>query len=286
MSAARRDRIATIVSSAARPLRIEDPTNRLVIHRLSAGVLPWAIRSGIHPNTVSLMGLGFALLAGAAYSQWRQPWFVVLGFVLMCGWHVCDGLDGQLARATGRASPIGRLVDGVCDYLAFFAVLVPIAVSFPDWQAKLSFCLAAGAAHAVQSAWYEGERAAWLRRARGDFTTPGPTETQLWIEAGHNAVGRWLGSHARPVDQVLAAEPRLRERYLGDAAPWVLRMLPLSANGRTLALPIFCLLGHPEWFWWWELVALNIIAIYLWIGLRRTEARIVEASKRVLDPVQ
>ena len=32
--------------------------------------------------------------------------------------HVVDGADGDLARLTGRSSPIGEMVDGLCDYLS------------------------------------------------------------------------------------------------------------------------------------------------------------------------
>ncbi len=269
----------TPVPVAARPTEIEDPSNRFVVHRLAARLLPLAARAGVHPNLVSMLGVAFALAAGAAYAHWREPGFVALGFVLMVGWHVCDGLDGQLARATGKASAMGRLVDGVCDYLAFFAVLIPVAISFPDWQAKLSLCLTAGAAHALQAAWFEGERAGWIRRARGLFTVQARPLTGHWLESGHNAAERLLGSRERVVDSVLAREPWRLPAYLAATAPWVRALMPLGANGRTLALPLCCLAGHAEWFWYWELIGLNVFAVVMACGLRAAEARIVAASR-------
>ena len=270
------------MSVAARPHEIEDPTNRFVVHRLSAALLPGAIRLGLHPNLISVTGLAFAGAAGTAYHYWREPRAVLIGFVLMLGWHVCDGLDGQLARATGKASAAGRLVDGVCDYLAFFAVLIPVATSFPDWGAKLGLCLTAGAAHALQAAWFEGERAGWIRRARGLFTVQDRPRTGHWMESGHNAVEHLLGSRERPVDEALATSPTLVPAYLAASAPWVRGLAPLGANGRTLALPMFCLLGHAEWFWYWELIALNVFAVAMASGLRHAEGRIVAASRTVL----
>ncbi|MFZ4690745.1 MAG: CDP-alcohol phosphatidyltransferase family protein, partial [Polymorphobacter sp.] len=138
---------------------------------MSDRLLPPALRLGIHPNTVSFFGMGCGALAGWCYWHWQQPVFVVTGFALMVAWHVMDGLDGKLARASGKASPLGRVIDGVCDYLAFIFVLLPIALSFADWQGALTLALVSGACHAVQSAWYEGEREAWKRRARGSFAT-------------------------------------------------------------------------------------------------------------------
>lgn len=264
--------------TAARPAEIEDQTNRFVIHRISAALLAPAIRLGLHPNLVSLAGLGFAGLAGTAFYHWHQPVAVLIGFVMMCAWHVCDGLDGQLARATNRSSAFGRVVDGVCDYLAFFAVLIPVAVSFPDWGPKLTLCLTAGGAHALQAMWFEGEREAWKRRARGEFVSKARASTGHWIEAGHNAMERLLGSGDRDIDPVLAANPAVRSGYFAATAPLLRALGPVGANGRTIALPIFCLLGHAEWFWYWELVGLTSYALIMAFALRAAERRIVAAA--------
>ncbi len=269
------------VPDTSRPAAIEDPTNRFVVHRLSAALLPWAVRARIHPNTVSIIGLAFAGGAGTAYHYWRSPGMVLLGFTLTVVWHVCDGLDGQLARATGRASALGRLVDGVCDYLAFFAILIPVATSFPDWGDKLTLCLTAGAAHAFQAAYYEGVRDAWVRRWQGHFGSRARPATGNFLEQGHNALER-LVSGAGPLDAALRADPSRLPAALAATAPWVRGLQPLSANGRTLALPLFCLIGHAEWFWWWELVGLNIYAVFVTIGLRNAEARIVAGEAAVL----
>lgn len=266
----------------AAPPHIDDPTNAHVIHPVARALLPLAVRSGVHPNLVSVVGLGFAGLAGTAYYHWQNPFAVLIGFVLMIAWHVCDGLDGQLARATGKASALGRVVDGTCDYLAFFAVLIPVAVSFADWRSMLALCLTAGAAHAVQAMWFEGEREAWLRRAAGVFTERARPSTGTWYDGGYNAVERALGSRERPVDAALHADPALRARYLARSAPLVRALQPLSANGRTLALPIACLAGHPEYFWYWELFGLTLFGTLMALLLRRTEAAIVAGSTRVL----
>ena len=263
---------------------IDDPTNAHVVHPLSRALLPLAICARIHPNAVSVVGLGFAGLSGTAYYHWHDWRAVLLGFALMVAWHVCDGLDGTLARATGKASAFGRVVDGTCDYLAFFAVLIPIAVGFPDWGDKLALCLTAGAAHAVQAMWYEGEREAWTRRAAGVFAERPRPATGTWYDGGYNRVERVLGSRARPIDDALTANPGRLPAYLAATAPLVRGLLPLSANGRTLAIPLFCLVGHAEWFWYWELVGLSLFAGAMALRLRTAERRIVADAPPMLDP--
>lgn len=261
--------------AADRPVAIEDPSNRWLVHPLSRALLGPAIRLGIHPNLVSLAGLACGALAGVAYLRWREPWFATLGFVLMIGWHVADGLDGKLARATGRATALGRSLDGWCDYLVFFAVLVPMALGLPHGHAMLAVALTAGAAHAAQSSLYEGERASWRRRADGVFAAALRPPTSGPIERGYNAMERALGNRTRAIDAVLARDPRRVPAYLAVTAPLVRGLSLLGANSRTLAIWLACLAGNPAWFWAWELVGLSAIGVVLTRRLRAVEAGLI-----------
>lgn len=249
-----------------------------VVHPLSDRLLAPALRLGIHPNTISFTGMALGALAGWCYWHWQQPLFVVAGFLLMVGWHVMDGLDGKLARASGKASPLGRVIDGVCDYLAFIFVLLPIALSFDDWQPMLVLALVSGACHAVQSAWYEGEREAWKRRARGSFVTEVRAASGLGIEGLYNRVERSLGSGARAVDGMLAANPDRLPCYLAATAPLVRGLSVLSANNRTIVIALACLAGDPRLYWYWEILGLSMIAVAMAWRLRDREAGIVTAA--------
>ncbi len=264
-----------MTTSSARPAVIEDPSNLWFVHPIAERLLPSALRLGVHPNTISFAGMGCGALAGWCYWHWQQPLFVIAGFLLMTAWHVLDGLDGKVARASGKASPLGRLIDGVCDYLAFIFVLVPIVLSFADWKTTLALALVSGALHAVQSAWYEGEREAWKRRARGSFHTEKPAPSGLGIERGYNWVEQKLGSHARAIDKMLAAHPHRVEDYLAATAPLVRGLSILSANNRTIVIALACLAGDPRFYWYWEIIGLSLIALAMAWRLRRREADLV-----------
>lgn len=271
------------VTDAARPEAIEDPSNLWLVHPLSWRLLPLALKLDIHPNTVSFAGMGCGVLAGLCYWQWREPGFVALGFAFMVAWHVLDGLDGKLARASGKVSPLGRIIDGVCDYLAFIFVLVPLALSLPDWQSALTLALVSGLFHALQSAWYEGEREAWKRRARGDFAItirpPGPAiaAPYHWAETHFNR------SHVT-MDSALARNPALNSQYLEATAPLIRQLSILSANNRTLAIALACLAGNPRLYWWWEITALTIIAIVMNQRMRHREAALVATTPDQPEP--
>ena len=192
----------------------------------------------------------------------------------MVAWHVMDGLDGKLARASGKASPLGRLIDGLCDYMVFFLVLLPIVLSFDDWPPVLALAVASGLCHAVQSAWYEGEREAWKRRARGVFHVEPRPPARFWAERLYNKVEATLGGGAGAIDARLAANPALIENYIGVTAPLLRRLSLLSANNRTIAIAIACLIGDPRLYWYWEVAMLSALALAMALVLRRCEARI------------
>lgn len=242
------------------------------MHRVAAALLPLAVRLGIHPNTVSLLGLACGAAAGFAYAQWRDPWMATLGFVLMIGWHICDGLDGQLARATGKVTALGRLLDGVCDYATFIFVLVPIALSFDNWPLTLGLALLSGAAHALQSAYYEGERESWIRRSRGIFTVRPRSTAGGLIERSYNRIESQLGNRQRPIDGWLATHPAQLPGYLAATAPVMRTMTILSANSRTVAIWVSCMIGLPVAYWLWELIGLSLFAMMLAGRLRQVEA--------------
>ncbi len=269
------------MTDSARPEAIEDPSNLWFVHPLSWRLLPPALKLGIHPNTVSFAGMGCGLLAGLCYWHWREPLFVLAGFALMVAWHVLDGLDGKLARASGKASPLGRVIDGICDYLAFIFVLVPIALSFDDWQATLALALVSGAVHAMQSAWYEAERDAWKRRARGVFNTearpPGPAiaAPYNWFEA--------KVSGPRLIDHALARDASLLPAYLKGSAPLLRQLSILSANNRTIAIALACLAGDPRLYWYWEIGVLSLIALWMAKRLRAREAVLAMSAAPVLE---
>jgi phosphatidylglycerophosphate synthase len=263
--------------TTGRPIEIEPWTNRLAVHRLSAWLLPGAVRLRLHPNVVTVAGLLMGLAAAACYSRWTDWRFAVAGFLLMVGWHVMDGLDGQLARATGRSSALGRLLDGLADYATFVAVYLALAFTHPQPQLAFPLAAAAGLAHALQAQFYEGERATYIRRLAGRFRAVSRPETGGPFERLYNRAEALLANRTRPFDTVLAAmSPKAQSQALQAWQPRAARTLramsPLSANGRTLAILAAALLGEPMLFWGYEIFALTLLALAAAAALRQAEA--------------
>ena len=99
---------------------------RPVAERFLTPFVSAADAAGLTPNHVSLLSLGFALAAAAAFAV-ADPLPYVLGalFVFVNGW--LDLIDGALARAQAVDSPRGDLLDHVIDRYADLIIIGGLA---------------------------------------------------------------------------------------------------------------------------------------------------------------
>lgn len=267
----------------SRDRRIEDPTNLWIIHPAGRRLLPWFVARGISANAVSAGGLLLGAAAAFAYSNWTAwPW-AVAGLLLSIAWLIADGLDGMIARATGTASPLGRMLDGLCDHGVFVLIYVVLASAIGTVEGW-ALAIAAGVAHAVQSSLYEGERTRFHRRCRGDAGTL-PVRSRNPLVLLYDAVAGAVDRFAHAFDDALRGQgdsARLAAAY-GDAAARPLRLMwLLSANVRVYAIFLACLAGNPRLFWWFELVPLTAILVAGLVWHRAVESRLAGTA---LQPV-
>jgi hypothetical protein len=84
------------------------------------------------------------------------------------------------------------------------------------------------------------------------------------------------------MDAALASDPSLLQHYLAATAPLIRQLSILSANNRTLAIAVACLAGNPRLYWYWEIVALTIIAVLMNHRIRDREAAIATPSRQTI----
>jgi CDP-diacylglycerol--serine O-phosphatidyltransferase len=264
----------------SRDRRIEDPSNRWLIHPAARVLLPLAVRLRLSANVVSLSGLALGIGAAFAYAHWTSPAAAMLGLLLSVGWLVADGLDGMVARATNTASALGRFLDGVCDHAVFVLIYVALALSIGTVEGW-ALAIAAGVAHAVQSSLYEGERTRFHRRRNGVAEVDAPPPSANPLVRGYDAIAGSIGRLARPFEATLATSARPDHLGRGYAAAAVapMRLLALlSANVRVWAIFAACVGGHPVFFWLFEVVPLTVVAAIGLVWHRRVEQRFVAPS--------
>ncbi|MEO7679478.1 MAG: CDP-alcohol phosphatidyltransferase family protein, partial [Sphingomonas sp.] len=214
-----------------RPVEMQDPLNRYFYHPLARKLARALAPTGVSPNMVSVAGGLLVVAAALAYTLLAYPLSVMVGLGLHLSWHVVDGADGDLARMTGRTSPTGELVDGVCDYAGHVFLYIALCFVLDDTLGGWAWGMAAlaGASHIAQTNHAESQKRTylwwaygvpWLKQAqaKGDqvfarhdwFTT-----IFGWMAREYLKLADVMNRDARKVDAALAAgagDPAVTER--------------------------------------------------------------------------
>ena len=287
------------VLQTAEPVRrvadIEEITNAWVIHPISYRLTLLFAKAGITPNAVSLTGMLCGLLAGVCYHEYRNVGAAVAGFLLMVAWHVMDGADGQLARLTRSQSDIGKVLDGICDYVTFTAVYVGLALALQHRYGGRIWAIVAlaGACHAVQAAAYEVQRHDYEVWGCGKRASSSPAAGQpatitasrapvqrmfdrlngAYMAVQRAATGAGERSRLNLAAQYGVSPERDAElslRYRTAFAPAVRRWSILSANYRTIAIFVFAVLNRPAGYFALEIIGGSVaLALLLFDQNRR-----------------
>jgi CDP-diacylglycerol--glycerol-3-phosphate 3-phosphatidyltransferase len=85
-------------------------------------------RTGLTPNMLSCIGLAGNVAAAVLVAQEALLWAAAVFLVFS----VVDLFDGAVARATGRATPFGAVLDAVFDRISEGVLLAGVAVYFAD----------------------------------------------------------------------------------------------------------------------------------------------------------
>ncbi len=267
---------------ADRPAELQDALNRHLYHPLARQLALRLAATRVTPNVVSLAGGSCVVAAGCLYAQSSWPVAALSGMLIHMFWHVLDGADGDLARLTGTAGPMGEIIDGISDYLSHTILYLIIAATLVPHLGATAWVLAvlSGASRIVQSnfhetckrqyMWWMYDRP-WLRKTRseaeGQGGPGGPlaglVKLYLWI--GEKMDGR-VAELDRDYDRLCAApggRDHFRRIISTRLRPGLKQLNLLGANHRTLFLGVTVISASPAFFFLYEIVALNIVLVWL-----------------------
>ena len=117
----------------------------LVLDHLSVPLTRLCARMGLTPTSVSVISIGWRLLAIAAFADDRLP----LGAVAYIVGLLLDGVDGKLARLTKRTSTLGAALDYSADMGLFAALTLSLGVAVGSSLWLIGGCFAVGVASAL-----------------------------------------------------------------------------------------------------------------------------------------
>ncbi|MDR1369549.1 MAG: CDP-alcohol phosphatidyltransferase family protein [Dysgonamonadaceae bacterium] len=253
----------------------------------------WALffnKLGITPNQITIASIFIGVAAGVCF-YFNELWIKILGVILLIWANSYDSADGQLARMTGRKSELGRILDGTCGILWFFAIYIALALNqFPEWGYYIvALVLVSGYFHGIQTRmadYYRNIHLLFLKGRRGS-----ELDNSKEVKARYEAM-RWKSGFIKKLfelnyfDYTRQQEkmtPRFQEminkiseKYGGEVLPGSLReefrskSLPLmkytnmlSFNLRAIVLCLSVLAGCPWVYFVFEITVMNIMLAYM-----------------------
>ena len=266
-----------------RPRELQDPLNHYLYHPLAWQLARGLAHTTITPNRVAVFGGLMVVAAGIVYANLAWPIGAALGMALHMGWHVVDGADGDLARMTGRTSPIGEMVDGVCDYASHIVLYLILGwvlskeAGFFTGTAGWILLVFAGISHAVQSNHVEVQRrqyqwyvygTPWIRHSHGQAdSATSKSLFGVFVSAYLNAASG-MTPHALRIDAAVDAakgDPaRLAEiaaAVRAEAPPLLFMCKVLGPNPRAIVLGLSMFAGTPLYYMIYQAVVLNLLLV-------------------------
>ncbi|WP_420381175.1 CDP-alcohol phosphatidyltransferase family protein [Novosphingobium sp.] len=295
-----------------RPRELQDSLNHYVYHPLAWRLARALAPTPVTPNMVSVAGGLFVVAAGIVY-WWGPVWGLgwpfaaLLGLALHMTWHVVDGADGDLARLTGRSSPLGELIDGICDYaghVALYLMLAAIMGPVLGWGWAWFWVLAGGASHVAQANFVEVQRrfyqywtygTPWLNNAtQADAALFKDKRGVSWILRGFVLGYLRLASGMSPntmiidaaVNRAIAADQagdgtalaQIRAAVQREQRPLLFMLKFLGPNPRAIVLGVSMLIGSPLWYFVYQVLALNVL---LFVAVRREDAAALRVVRQL-----
>ena len=261
------------------------------------------------PGAVSLLAGTFGVVAGHLYF-YRDLSINVVGMVLHVCSNILDNADGQLARLTHRESRDGRIIDSVADHLVFVSIYLHLTLRYliEGWSPAICLlAIAAGISHALQGAAADYYRNTYLYFVRAGARSGVDSSSRLrldyrkqtWRQAPWQKLLLALYLNFTRQQEMLA--PRLktlrdvagqlfhseipgwfRTRYRNLACPMLKWWGLLMTNIRMLFLFGLLFISQPVYYFWFELIPLNLLFVYL---LFRQE-NMAESLLKVVESAQ
>lgn len=128
-------------------------------------------KTDITPNQISLTAIVAGITAGICFSKGDTAWLTA-GALFFTAFNILDCADGQLARLKKNGTAVGRIIDGVSDYIATTAVFLGIAFGWAfgadDSGFRITMLALAGASVILHGVLVDFYRTRFIRYVKGE----------------------------------------------------------------------------------------------------------------------
>jgi hypothetical protein len=278
-----------------KPAAVETPLDLWFFRPVAYQLVRIALPTPLSANGMTVMSI-LTGLAGASLLRYPHQTQLVVGTLLLLLYAILDCADGQLARARGTSSRLGRILDGMSDYIVGAACGVTIAIHLQITEAFGGTLLAVLGLGSVvlQGTLFDYFKNRYLSRSNAAYREGDDLEeTETEIAAGGPAlevllyriyalflrVQRALGG-GKPADPPSVEEAiAYGESLRPIARGWAF----LGPSTHAALMTVFVILGALPAYIWVRLTLGNVVMVALYVAQRRREAALQERFHPVVQ---
>ncbi|WP_243346923.1 CDP-alcohol phosphatidyltransferase family protein [Parabacteroides sp. FAFU027] len=283
------------LESSLKSLEIENFLDRYFYRPVAFQIALLLRHTPATPNMVTVLSIFVGIAAGTRF-YFDDIWTNITGILLLILANTLDCVDGQLARLTGIKSKIGRILDGFAGDLWFATIYIAICLRTMNEGAPVYiFALAifSGYSHSRQAAiadYFKNIHLFFLKGTAGSELDDAETLQQKYLALSwkndfweklfkffyrfYTRGQEKLTPEIQKMRKTIASRynnnisEELKSGFRTESTGIIFWMHSLSFNTRSLFLFGFTLIGHPWYYFIFEIVALNLALL---TGLKRYE---------------
>lgn len=252
----------------------------------------WALffnRFGVAPNSITIASIFIGIAAGVCF-YFESLTINIIGMLLLIWANSYDSADGQLARMTGKKTPLGRILDGFSGDLWFISIYAAICLRLtPQWGIWIWLLAATtGFFHSKQASmadYYRNIHLLFLKGKAGSELSHSPQLKENYKKMSwkrdfiYKLFETFYINYTEGQEKLTPKFQRMmqiiRSNYHDQAPEWFRtafrrKSLPLmkytnmlSFNTRVIALFISLFIGKPWLYFVFELTVLNAMLVYM-----------------------
>jgi phosphatidylglycerophosphate synthase len=267
---------------------VEEPLDLFFYRPIAFGIVKLIYRLPITPNQITLFSLGAGLVAAYYFSVGTAGAFIAAG-IWYAITNTLDCCDGMLARLQGSGTPLGRLMDGLADWLIAVAIFLGLGVGMEaatGTPVVWYLVVAGGLTSALHAMVFDSRQQEYITNVRGKqrYQTAETDKTKAELESLRRSQGSW---GRRAVLQIYLRYLKVQEQVQGQPenqrqfSPEVYRacnrrimrwwtILGTTTNRSLLILA--ALFNVPSLFLWVVLIPGNLFLLFMLLqqrGVRR-----------------
>ncbi|MFO0587257.1 MAG: CDP-alcohol phosphatidyltransferase family protein [Polyangiaceae bacterium] len=276
-----------------KPGQVETPLDLYFFRPAAYVFVRLALPTPLTANGMTLLSIVCGL-AGAVLFRFTDPKTVMIASGLTLLYGILDCADGQLARARGTSSRLGRILDGMSDYVVGVTSGVTMSLHLSDTMGREGVLLAVGGLVSIllqgtlfdhfknryltlSGASYRegndlGETRADIAKLRAEGGSP-ITLLLFHVYATFLRVQSALGRQ----EKTERPPPEAAARYGKTLAPIARGWAYLGPSTHVLLLGIFACTGHLALYVLLRLTAGNVAMLCLFTAQKLLEKRVLRA---------